>query len=412
MGKAKGKTKEESFLPASFYIGIPVYMKSNELILSLSAPSLVTNKLLMICTMRANKTDRGLLKATLTGSELHKIFGKSTNSGSFYETIKNACYRSTPGKSHNETLLDYKVVLEDKKHQSFSAHNIVTDAEFNKGVLSVTFNPNMEQHIIGMKNNYTCLDPDEMMSMKSIYSYRFLEMFKQDISFQDWIATQNNQVLNRDNKPYCVRYEVTKLKLMMNIIDASNANIFKTLQNRNKSYNDVEALDESSNKEFSNFRRNVLEVAKKELDEKASIRFEYEQERTGRGGKTTAVVFFVYVNEKNVKKAKKKAENADIVDIDDQIDRLRAMLKENLPTKTLRSILEVANGNIENVMKVYKLAEESGTDIQNLPGYLIDGLRKDYPSKVIPKKSGKKTVSNWDINGSDDGYEEFMKRYE
>lgn len=402
------KPRSNTFLPASSYLGSS-YKKPNELILSLSTPSLVTNKLLMICTMRASKSENGALTASISGSELHKIFGRSTKSGSFYDTIKNACYRSTPGKSHNGSLLDYKAIIEDKENQSFSAHNIVTDAEFNRGILSVTFNPRMEKRIIGMKNNYTCLDPDEMMSMKSIYSYRFLELFKQSIGYQKWAAEEaNTRCADGVNRPYCVRCDVTELKLRMNIIDASNAAVFKTLTNKNKSLRDVEAFDQSSTREFSNFRRNVLDVAQKELEEKASIRFEYELIRTGRGGKTSAINFFVYINEKNVKKVEKKTEE-DIVDLDDQIDKLRVMIKENLPTKDLRRIVEVANGDIDKIMQIYHIAEESRTDIERLTGFLIDGIRKNYDPIPIKKKG--KGSSTWDINGDDDSYQDFFDKF-
>ncbi|MBR6851360.1 MAG: hypothetical protein IKM88_14125, partial [Lachnospiraceae bacterium] len=69
-------------LPASTYIGSPVYKKSNALILSLSTPTLVTNKLFMISTMRAEKTADGMITASIAGTELRKIFGKDDNYGS------------------------------------------------------------------------------------------------------------------------------------------------------------------------------------------------------------------------------------------------------------------------------------------------------------------------------------------
>ncbi len=375
----------ETTMPASVYIGSNIYKKSNDLILSLSTPTLVSNKLMMICTMRLDKNVKGSLTATITASELKSIFGNTSNS--FYDTIKKACYGSST-KRNKGSLLNYRVIIEDDENKRFSAHNLVTDAEFEKGILSVTFNSKMEKYITGMKNNYTCLNADEMMSMNSIYSYRLLEIFKQNMDVQEWLSNQNDDEIDRDEKPYNIQYEITKLKLMLNIIDGSNDVVLKTLKNKNNKIEDVEQYDETAFKEYSNFKRNVLEVAKKELEEKASIRFEYKEIKAGRGGKAVAIKFFIYRNEKNIKKKKKEEPEKEITkNIDDLIDELRPLIKEPLPTKDLRTIIKTADGNIAKVIEVYEDIQNNNTEIRNLTGSIIDRIKnKEKYSKPVSKK--------------------------
>ncbi len=406
-------------LPASTYIGSPVYKKSNALILSLSTPTLVTNKLFMISTMRAEKTADGMITASIAGTELRKIFGKDDNYGSFYETITYACYGSGGSsdddekqkKRHNGTLLDYQAVMEDRENHEFSAHNLVMDAEFKKGILSVTFNPKMSNYIIDMKNNYTCLNADEMMSMNSLYSYRFLEIFKQNMDIQEWIQRQTDpNELDRSDKPFYIQYGITTLKLMMGIIDGSSAPVVKAMRKKRGSngldYEEIEKFDTSSMKIFANFRRNVLEVAKKELDEKASIRFEYELVRSGRGGKTTAVDFYIYPNEKNIQKMRQRSQAAaeTIPNMDDLIDEARDLIVENLPTKDLRELITAAGGDIRKVRTAYEYVKSKG-DVSNLTGYMLSAIRENYQN--ISKKSSFGNI----MRHEDSEYEEFMKRY-
>ncbi len=400
------KQRTAETLPASTYIGSNIYKKSNELILSLSTPTLMTNKLLLISTMRAGWEEDGKLSARITGDELHKIFDRDKNSGSFYESIKKACYgKQNDKKTHNGTLMGFMVVMENKKDKSFSAHNLIMDADFRKGVLSVTFNPSMKDYIIDMKNNYTCLDANEMMSMSSIYSYRLLEIFRQNVSIQEWLMRQNE--VDNAGKPYYIQYDFTHLKLMLGIIDGSSNKVLEVLQKRNKTYRDVEDFDQSSMKEFSNFRRNVLDVAKKELDEKASIRFEYHLVRSGRGGKTTAVDFYIYTNEKNCKKVKTEEREIKISEqnMDDMIDELRDMIDEKLPTKDLRQIVLATDGDLEKAKDAYRIAKEAG-EIHNLTGFLLTAIRDRYQN--TKKKNG--TYDKM-MQHTDEEYSEFFAKY-
>ena len=386
--------------PASKYLGMDTYKKSNTLILSRSTPPLMTNKLFMICTMRAEKQKDGSLTAVIPGKTLRKIFNNS--SGSFYERVKKACYdKDNPG--NRGTLMDYRAVFEDNESEQWSAHNLVMDAEFANGVLSITFNPKMEKHIVGMKKDYTSLNVDEMMGLTNNYSYRFAELFKREAAIQEWFL---NKTKGHSDEPYVVTYNLTDLKLMLGIIDSSNPKVLTALKKDDFDAEYIDSFDENSTKIFSNFRRNVLDVAKKEMDERASIRFDYELIRTGIGGKVTAIRFLLYKNDiNNDDTEENKSISLSLPDMDDMIDELRDHISEYIPTKDLRAIINAAEGDMEKIKYAYTLTE--GKEVDNLTGFMISAIKNDY--KKIPK-SDKKKSSFDNFEERNDNYDDFVRK--
>lgn len=375
-------------ISAAKYIGSNIYRKSNALILSRSTPSLITNKLLMICTLRAEKKKDGSLVAQIPGNCLKQMFNSRSNS--FYDRVKDSCY--SKDTSDNGTLMDYRAIFEDDENHRFSAHTLVTDAEFQNGVLSVTFNPKMEKYITGMKNNYTSLDTSEMMSLNSIYSWRLLELFRKDATIQKWLAEKEGKEFK---EPCVVEYDLINLKLMLGIIDGSNPKVFKALKEFDR--DQIESYDQSSMRYFNNFKNNVLECARKELQEKTTIRFEYQLVRSGLGGKTSAIQFYVYKNQPE--RDEEPEEEMVGFYVDDLIDELRDLIEEKLPTKDLRRIAMAADGDYIRIKKAYRVAKESKREIRNLTGFLLDAIKKNYSTPV--KKHSADSFMGFKQNGTD-----------
>lgn len=367
-----GENSDE--ISASKYLGVTTYRKSNELILSRSTPALLTNKLLMICTMRAEKKANGELSAEINGNTLKRVF--NNKSGSFYKRVKESCY----AEGNHGTLLDYRAVIEDDESEKFAAYSLITAAEFSNGTLSVTFNPKMERYITGMKQNYTSLDADEMMSLKSNYSWRLLELFRKEVGVQKWLACRNSK---DTEEPYVVTYGITDLKLMLGIIDSSNPKVYKILHSDNPDMNNIEEFDTSSMKDFRNFKRNVIDAARKELFEKSTLRFDYEIIRSGRGGKSTSIRFFLY---KNIKESVSK--NTQVQDIDDMIDEMRDFITEKIPTKDLRIILQDADYDIKKVKKAYEIAKDS-KEIRDITRFMRAAIKRNFEPGI---KGGKGSI--------------------
>ena len=143
------------------------------------------------------------------------------------------------------------------------------------------------------------------------------------------------------------------------------------------------------------------------MDEKASIRFEYHLVRSGRGGKTTAVDFYIYTNEKNCKKVKTEEREIKISEqnMDDMIDELRDMIDEKLPTKDLRQIVLATDGDLEKAKDAYRIAKEAG-EIHNLTGFLLTAIRDKYQN--TKKKNG--TYDKM-MQHTDEEYSEFFAKY-
>ena len=352
------------------YLSATVYNKSNTMITSLSSPTLLCNKLLMVSTLLAEEQEDGSFIAKVPGGELRKIF--NNKSGSFYDRI----YEATVDSNNSSSLMGYIAIYKDGK--KFAASRLITDANFDGNVLSLRYNSSMAKYIFNLKTNYTKLNIDQMMSLKSIYSWRLLEMFQSNVDLKNWSDDKNHKSLSEN---YVMKVDLTDLKLMLGIIDSSNKAVIKGIKTNN--YDIIESMD--NNKKlavFGNFKRDVLEHARKELEEKSDIRFDYEPIRTGRGGKVTAIIFKIYRENSNKNKIAQLKEN-----LQRAAELGNYSIKDNLSDKDLEILLKDAGGDTDKVLTAWITAQDT-KNITNLMGFLRKAIADGY---VVNKESVSKT---------------------
>lgn len=382
------------------------YKKSNALINSKGKANLLAQKLFAVGIQQAVEDEKtGILESVMYGTDLKKIFG-TTNSGSFYDKIKALV---NPVKN-KPSLLDWRVIFTDDESKKIEAINVIMDCSFENGVLKIRYNDKVNKQIKDLQANYTVLSLAETIPLSSIYSFKLYEILKSEYDKQDCIAKKNGTW--KPNTVYVVEIDITDLKLRFGIIDASTSiEITNALKQENPDFKKIEKLaDELVNslpdnlrkehikyKRFDNFKKQAIEIPKKELAEKTSIYFDYEPIRSGRGGKTTAIRFYIHkkLNEANsVDKVKLSDEEKDNF-LDDLIDLFEGKIKK---TKDRRAIAEAANYNYDLIEEKYKLSQTQNID--NLVGWLISAIKEDYQKPISTIKN------NYDFEESDTVYDE------
>lgn len=379
------------------------YQKSNALVNSKGKANLLAQKLFAVGIQQAVEDEKtGILTSTMLGTDLRKIFG--TNSGSFYDKIKALVY---PTKN-KPSLLDWRVIFTDDESKTIEAINVVMDCKFEDGILQIRYNDKVNKQIREMKANYTVFSLTETIPLKSIYSFKLYEILKAEYDKQEYIAKKNGTWHPDD--VYAIDIDITDLKLRFGVIDAStSAEITAALKKSNPDFKEIERLAENlpdelkeehiKYKRFDNFKRKALDQPQKELAEKTSIYFDYEQLKSGRGGKTTAIRFFIHKKLRQITPIESKlvitlTEEQKEEFWDELIDVFENKIKK---TKDRRTIAEAANYNMELIKEKYQYSK--GQNIDNLVGWMISAIKDDYTAPIT-------TQVTPSINNNDTSYSE------
>ncbi len=387
MGQAKSKMGTEVVAETNVRANILAkknYRKSNDLINSKGKTSLLVQKLLSISIQQAELNDKGMLTASIYGTDIKKLFGVTGNN--FYETIKKA----VQPKKGKPSIMDYRIIITNDAEKKFEAINVVTDCTFENGVFSIRFNDKVTKELWELKSNYTTFRLEETLSLKSIYSFRLYEILKSEYDRQDYILKKQGKPTQM---PYICEMHLTDLKLKLGIIDTQVDNeIVSALKKASPDYEKIEILaanDEEGKKykEYADLKKNALNRGKKELKEKTDIYYNFEPVKSGRGGKTQAVRFFIYskyprLDEEIIKEAAALTEE----EKDDIVDKISEIINEKLKPREYKQIAEVAGYDIEKIKKAYDVACSSTID-RSLAGFMISAIKEDWDKGVPVKKN-------------------------
>jgi len=165
--------------------------------------------------------------------------------------------------------------------KQFLKLNVLATARYNKGRAILEIDKRMHPFFFDLKERFTLVNLKVALSLSSIHSKRFYEMLSQ---------YKDTGVL---------KVTVEELKKRLGLIDP--------------------ATEKQEYVEFSMFRTKVLDVAKKELEEKSELSFTYKATKTGR--KYTNLVFTI--------KSKSCDEGPEVVQVvSDRTAQYKALVEE------------------------------------------------------------------------------------
>lgn len=156
--------------------------------------------------------------------------------------------------------------IEGTKPRNFRQYNIFAMCGYEDGYLIAGFHPDLKPHFLNLKAQFTAYNLFEYLTLPSAYSQRIFEFLK------SWA-----------NAPEVV-VSVAELHEMLN-------------------------TPESFRKDFRQFRTRVLEKAHKDIQEKTSLRFEWEPVKAGRS--VEAIRFLFAQGRKAIAEAEKQKAKED-----------------------------------------------------------------------------------------------------
>ncbi len=352
------------------------YKKSNELINAMGKGTALSQKLFAIGMQNIHTDEYNNVVATIYGSELRKMFNSS--SGSLYEHIEALCDQQIKGA----TIFDWKLLMKDRKNGKIEAHQVVTDASFKNGTLTLRYNNYLTDKIINLQKDFTVLSLADTISLKSVYSLRLYEMLKSAYDYQRAITKCQGELV--------VEYNLIELKLELGIITSGGSKEIRSeLEKDYPDYDKIEELAEKTEqtkyKEYKIFNRNVLAKAKEELNKKTSIQVDYAPIKNGR--KTVGIRFFV------IKKDTSPSSSSKLVkaDKDDILDELIDLMHDDFKMKEIREIAEEADYDLDKIKKSYEYMKGYSKTIEVPIAFMKECIRNEY---YLQKKAASKARTN------------------
>ena len=358
------------------------YRKSNELINAMGKGTALSQKLFAIGMQNIHVDETNNVVATIYGTELRKMFNSS--SGSLYEHIEALCDRQIKGA----TIFDWNLLMKDKEKGKIEAHQVVTDASFKNGTLTLRYNNSLTDKIINLQKDYTVLSLADTLSLKSVYSLRLYEMLKSAYDYQRAVTKRQGELV--------IEYMLTELKLELGIINSGGSKEIRSeLEKDYPDYDRIEELAEKTGqtkyKEYKIFNRNVLVKAKEELNKKTSLCIDYEPIKNGR--KTVGIRFFVTKKEiEGLSKTKITQANKDEI-----LDDLITLMHEYFKIREIREIADFADYNYEKIEKAYNYYINYNSTVEVPIAFMKDCLKNEYYER--------KSYSKASIKGALNGYE-------
>lgn len=363
--------------------------RSNVLIESKSSTSLFERKLLNIAIAKAVIED-GELIARVTTKDVKNYLHISGNS--IYTRLRDA----------SKETLGHVVSIEDEGKENFIMFNVVNKCEYRDGVFTTRFTKEMKPHIYNLKKDYTRMSLDVLCSFKSLFTTRIYEILRTQYYRFEKEASDEIIVPRPPKAPY----SLSELKFTLNVVDANASKTVKRLVEQGRFDEAIEEIKDASFEDWRNFRRKVLEVAKKELEESnySEICFDYEPVKSGKGGKVTGIRF-------KVRKNLNCTHHSDLWRIrgDEMLEIIPDVLEAKQPGIQEGLILEVADifGNepitiqdiktlilaadqdVESIKKAFAMAKQQ-TYINNRVGWMKKCLEeKWYANEVLPQFKGR-----------------------
>ena len=294
------------------------------------------------------------------------------------------------------------VSIEDEGDENFIMFNVVNKCEYRDGVFTTRFTKEMKPHIYNLKKDYTRMSLDVLCSFKSLFTTRIYEILR--TQYYRFEKEQTEELIVP--KPPKKAYSLSELKFTLNVVDVNASKTVKRLVEQGRFEEALEEIKDASFEDWRNFRRKVLEVAKKELEESeySEICFDYEPLKVGKGGKVTGVIFKVRKNPNCTHHSDlwriRSEEMLEI--IPDVLEAKRPEIQEGMilevadifgsepvTIQDIKTLIKASEYNVDAIKKAFEMAKEQKF-IGNLVGWMRSCLEeKWYEKENLPKFKGR-----------------------
>ena len=338
------------------------YVKSNLLIGSKYRSSLLENKILAIALANIDRVQMqkdGSLISCIPLSEVTHLLG-NTN-GSCYDQLK-AVAREMTGRT---------VGFENDQEKRFKYIVVIQETAYGEGKLTIEFNRKMKEYITDIKKNFTILSLETMVKFKSVYSFRLYELLKSMAYKKKKDAPSRNT--------YRIEFGMSELRLDLGIVNSGLDSVKRVLNERFPDYDRaVEVSPEKVYGTWYDFRRYVIEVAIKEINQKTDMEVSYETIKEGKAHKVSRIIFSLIIGGAGEWEMDFPDASARLTEAEkDQFhDKVMNLISEKVSIPDIRSISEAAEYDLEKVKRAYEVA--CSTKVNDMTAFMIAAIKKGY----------------------------------
>lgn len=321
----------------------------------------------------------------ISSKELKNLLGSKANNGSMYTYIEAAAIE----------LKKKLFIYRDKGNEQFVMKSLYGDVVYRNGRMTIDFNPETEYLFLDLKDNYSKIKLDIAFKFQTnggFQLYKLLKSVSYNLPDVDPDLDQEGQQCMQKH------YSLSELRLQLGYVDLNQPEIQKESV---KPYPDADKISNLEKrpkyKRYNDFYKRVLEPGLKEINSISDIYIDSIEKLCTVHGRVDGVIIRIQRNKKyysdqiaSVKKTS-KAKNEPVVpsitdeQIDEIIDEMRDFFEETLKTKDLRSIAKEADYDIDKIKKAYE-ASRKAKNIDNIVGWMIFAIKKDYSSPTPGKK--------------------------
>ena len=296
------------------------------------------------------------LVAEIEVADLRRLL-KKENSGSFYSSLREI-FSSDP---HEPKSLrnNFSVVMSRGESGVLGYAEVITACHYDTscGKLFLKFSDEdyIKSQLWQIKSEYTSLPLLLFLGLKSVHSYRLLEILYSKIAICDDESKKNGNPLANE---YSFRFTVGELQFMLGIIDITTDREAKQKAlDKDPDWNEMAKNvgdNQCSNfQTYKVFRKHSLDVAIKEINSSNSdFLVEYSPARDDRGRKIAFIDF--YVRRKNVQhieiQESKEDRNMNFI-----VDLARELNGLNLTYENLNEIARISNYDKSLIVAAYEL---------------------------------------------------------
>lgn len=296
--------------------------KSNALIEKTYQLSVMEQKLILTLASLVQPSDEAFRPYQIKVSDFVQLLGlKSTGKYTEIRKIVQALQQKTLPIHTGQSLLDI---------------TWLSSAEYfhGKGYVELEFSPKLKPYLLQLKEKFTTYQLKNIIQLRSSYSIRIYELLKQyePIKHRSFTLEELRSVLG---------IEPNKYKL------------------------------------FGHFKDKVLNVGKKELEEKTDLRFEFEEIKKGR--KVTGIKFYIYKNKAKIKSIALSG--------DEDYQQMIQEALENMGVTKLVAESLLKEHDLEQVERNIAYSKQiiKKRKLDNPVGFLIKSIQDDYAaSKKSP----------------------------
>lgn len=371
--------EKENQTPEKIYRPGHMIKKSNLIISSKFKSTIFENRLLSLGYNRITngkyEMKDGSIVVSFTSAELRKIFNVNYRSGGFYTELTNTAAALT-GRAIGNV---------DPEAEEFVFLALINRAEYKDGIFTLKFNADLTEYL-NPSSNFSRLDMRTLMSFKHNSAFRLYEILRSRCFHADGRSTVGDT--------FEVKYSVSELRTLMGLINTEEKNVRIVLEK--KGMPDYDAAEKAAStvlyKEWKDFKRYV-DTAIKEINKKTELEVSYKTERRGKGGKIVALLFRVYVKGHRIQEKEKEEVEKQKKKALDEKEKIRvtfetyAVLEQKYDVEDVMKICEVAEYDLEQIKKAYRMSKEQKRVPENPTGWMISCIKeKWYESSEIEEK--------------------------